>query len=81
MVVSASPDFLLATALMIGKNTSNEENFLEVHGGLHYGKVLERGNSYFGSTIKPPSRMLLKQNKKFWCTGAYVNALTDNVPR
>jgi len=30
MIVSDSPDFLLATALMIGKNTSNEENFLQV---------------------------------------------------
>ena len=41
MVVSESPDFLVATALMIGKFTSNEENFLQVHGGLHYGKILQ----------------------------------------
>ena len=78
MIVSASPDFLLATALMIGKNTSSEENFLEVHGGLHYGKVLERGNSYFGSTINLTSRIAAKANAgSFWCSEDYVNALSD----
>ena len=78
MVVSSSPDFLLATALMIGKNTSNEENFLEVHGGLHYGKVLERANSYFGSAINLTSRIAAKANAgTFWCSEEYVNALSD----
>src|SRR5687767_374826 len=48
-IVSASPDDLLATALKIGKKTSSEENFLQLHGGLHFGKALKRGNSYFGS--------------------------------
>ena len=78
MIVSASPDFLLATALMIGKNTSNEENFLEVHGGLHYGKVLKRGNSFFGSAINLTSRIAAKANAgTFWCSEDYVNALSD----
>ena len=78
MIVSDSPDFLLATALMIGKNTSNEENFLEVHGGLHYGKVLMRANSYFGSAINLTSRIAAKANAgTFWCSEEYVNALSD----
>ena len=78
MIVSASPDFLLATALMIGKNTSNEENFLQVHGGLHYGKVLKRGNSYFGSAINLTSRIAAKANAgTYWCSEDYANALSD----
>jgi adenylate cyclase len=78
MIVSSSPDFLLATALMIGKNISNEENFLQVHGGLHYGKVLQRGNSYFGSAINLTSRIAAKANAgAFWCSEEYVNALSD----
>jgi class 3 adenylate cyclase/YHS domain-containing protein len=78
MIVSASPDFLLATAFMIGRNTSNEENFLQVHGGLHYGKVLQRGNSYFGSAINLTSRIAAKANAgTFWCSEEYVNALSD----
>ena len=78
MVVSESPDSLVATALMIGKCTSNEENFLQVHGGLHYGKLLKRANSYFGSALNLTSRIAAKANPgTFWCSEEYVNALTD----
>lgn len=78
MVVSESPDSLVATALMIGKSVSNEENFLQVHGGLHYGKLLKRANSYFGSALNLTSRIAAKANPgTFWCSEEYVNALTD----
>ena len=78
IIVSASPDHLMATALMIGSNASNEENFLQVHGGLHYGKVLMRGNSYFGATINLTSRIAAKAKAgTFLCSDEYVNALTD----
>jgi class 3 adenylate cyclase/YHS domain-containing protein len=77
MIVSSSPDSLLATALMIGKNTSNEENFLRVHGGMHYGKVLQRGNSYFGSAVNLTSRIASKASAgKVWCSDEFVNALS-----
>ena len=78
MIVSSSPDFLLATALMIGKHTSNEENFLQVHGGLHYGKALKRANSYFGSAINLTSRIAAKANAgTYWCSEDFVNTLSD----
>ena len=80
MIVSASPDFLLTTALIIGKYISNEENFLLVHGGLHYGKVLERGSSYFGSAINITSRIASKANAgTYWCSGEFVQALSDKT--
>ena len=78
MIVSSSPDFLLATAIMIGKNSSNEEHFLQVHGGMHYGKVLQRANSYYGSAINLTSRIAAKANAgRFWCSDEFVNALSD----
>ncbi|MEP7109755.1 MAG: adenylate/guanylate cyclase domain-containing protein [Ferruginibacter sp.] len=78
MIVSASTDFLLATALLIEKDTINEENFLRVHGGLHYGNVLKRGNSYFGSAINLTSRIAAKAKEgTFWCSEEFVNALSD----
>jgi adenylate cyclase len=78
MFISDSPDFLLATALKIGKRASNEQNFLQVHGGLNYGKVLKRGNSYFGSAINLTSRLAAKAKAgTFWCSDEYINALTD----
>jgi class 3 adenylate cyclase len=78
MVVSSSPDFLLATTVLIGKNSANKENFLQVHGGLHYGKVLKRVDSYFGSAINLTSRIAAEADAgTFWCSAACVNALTD----
>ncbi|MEO5564947.1 MAG: adenylate/guanylate cyclase domain-containing protein [Chitinophagaceae bacterium] len=78
MIVSTSPDFLLATAMMITKNTSKEENFLQVHGGLHYGKVLRRNNSYFGSAINITARITSKANPgTIWCSEEFINALAN----
>jgi class 3 adenylate cyclase/YHS domain-containing protein len=78
MIVSTSPDFLLSTALMIVKNTSKEENFLQVHGGLHYGRVLKRKNSYFGSAINLTSRIAARASPgTFWCSSDFGNALAN----
>ena len=78
MIVSNSPDSLLSTAAMIIKKTSKEDNFLQVHGGLHYGKVLHRGHSYFGSTINLTARITSKANPgTFWCSEEFIDALTD----
>src|SRR2546423_11328103 len=48
LIVSSSPDHLLSTTKRLMQNLSNENNFLQVHGGLHYGKLLIRNNSHFG---------------------------------
>lgn len=78
MIVSASPDHLLSTAVMIMKYTSKEENFLQVHGGLHYGKVLKRGDSYFGSPINLASRIAANATEgTFWCSEEFVNSTTN----
>ena len=78
MIVSQSPDFILSTAVKIIKNTTKEDNFLQVHGGLHYGKVLKRGNSYFGSTINLTSRIAAKANPgTFWCSEEFVDSISD----
>jgi class 3 adenylate cyclase/YHS domain-containing protein len=78
MIVSQSSDFLLSTALRMIKNTSKEDNFLQVHGGLHYGKVLKRGNSYFGSTINLASRIATKANPgTFWCSEEFIGSISD----
>jgi adenylate cyclase len=78
MIVSSCPDHLIVTALMILNNTSTEKYFLQVHGGLHYGKVLQRGNSYFGSTINLTSRIAAKANAgSVLCSDEFVKALSD----
>lgn len=80
MIVSSSPDLLLATTDMIMKNTTRQEYFLQVHGGLHYGQVLIRNNSYFGSAINITARIAAKASPgTFWCSGDFINALADNT--
>lgn len=80
MIVSSSPDQLLATADLISKNTTAVDNFLLVHGGLHYGEVILRNNSYFGSTINLTSRISKKASPgTFWCSCEFVQALGDKL--
>jgi adenylate cyclase len=78
MFISDSPDHLLATALKLEAHTANEENFLQVHGGLHFGKLLKRDDSYFGSAINLVSRIAAKAAAgTFWCSDEFLNSITD----
>lgn len=78
MVVSDSPESLLATALKLEENIVCEENFLQVHGGLHFGKVLQREDNYFGSTINLVSRIATKAAPgTFWCSADFKDSLED----
>ena len=80
MIVSSSPDSLLATADLIMKNTSRQEYFLQVHGGLHYGKILIRNSSYFGSAVNITARIAAKASPgSFWCSGNFIDALADKT--
>lgn len=78
IIISSSPDHLIYTALLLIQNTCKEENFLQVHGGLHFGKILKRNNNYFGSTINLASRITNKAAPgTFWCSREYVSALSE----
>ena len=80
IIISSSADHLIYTALLLIQHTSKEENFLQVHGGLHYGKILKRNNNYFGTTINLASRITNKAAPgTFWCSGDYVAALSDRA--
>src|SRR4249919_3316725 len=60
MFVSDSPDAMLATAKRLAVATAGEAYFLQVHGGLHYGKLLKRGGNYFGTAINLTARIASK---------------------
>lgn len=78
MIVSVSPDHLISTAIMLIQNCSKEHLFLQVHGGLHYGRILKRNDHYFGSPLNLTSRIAAKANNgTFWCSAEFVNALSD----
>src|SRR5688572_26023762 len=78
VIICSSPDHLAATAAMILESTAKEEYFLQVHGGMHYGKVLQRANRYFGTTINLASRIAAKAEAgKVLCSHEFMNALSD----
>jgi adenylate cyclase len=78
VIVSSSPDDLIKTAILLIQNTAGENNFLQVHGGLHYGKILKRNGNYFGTTINLASRITSKATAgTFWCSAHFVDSLSD----
>jgi class 3 adenylate cyclase len=78
MIVSASPDNLLSTAIVLLNNVLQQYKFLHIHGGLHYGKVLKRNNSFFGSTINLTSRIASQAKPGiFLCSEDYLSSLAD----
>jgi adenylate cyclase len=78
MIVSTSADSLLQTALQIGQRAAGEDQFLQLHGGLHFGKVLKRRQSYFGSAINLTARIAAHAKAgTFCCSNEFANALTN----
>lgn len=78
MFVSDSPDFLLATALKLAATTACEENFLQLHGGMHFGKVLKSAGNYFGSAVNLVSRIAARAAAgTILCSGEFANSIRD----
>jgi adenylate cyclase len=78
LIISDSADDLIATAVMLQQHTVKEDRFLQLHGGLHYGPLLKRNDSYFGNTINLTSRIASQANPgRFWCSAEFVSALKD----
>jgi len=79
MIISENPGFLFSTAVRILQHTAEEHNFLQIHGGLHYGPALKRRNSYFGSSINLTSRIAAKASPgTFWCSKEFVDSLSKD---
>jgi class 3 adenylate cyclase/YHS domain-containing protein len=81
MIVSDSADHLLSTAEVLLQSVLREYNFLQVHGALHYGKILMRNNGLFGSTLNLTSRIASKaQPGVFLCSKDFLNEIKDKKP-
>lgn len=77
MIVSDSADDLIETAKMLIHNCSNENYFLQIHGGLHYGNVLKHKDHYFGSPVNITSSIAgTAVNGTFWCSASFIKALS-----
>lgn len=78
MIVSDSADDLIETAISLHHYCLQENHFLQIHGGLHYGKVLQHYSQYFGSPVNHTSRIAGKaKNGTFWCSSSFINVLSN----
>jgi len=78
LIVSDSPDNLLATAIQLLQKVWKKPNFLQLHGALHYGTVLYRNNDYYGNVVNMTSRMAAKANAgTLVCSADFFQALTN----
>lgn len=78
MVVAESPDDLMETARLILLHTTAVPHFLQVHGGIHYGPVLKRGSSYFGSAVNVTARIAAKAEPgSFWISSDMAAVLQE----
>jgi len=78
MIVSDSADDLLSTAEVLLQNVFREYNFLQVHGALHYGRILQRNNNLFGSALNLTSRIASKAPPgSFLCSKDFLDAVKD----
>jgi class 3 adenylate cyclase len=77
LIVSQDPVHLAHTAVKLIQCCSNEHHFLQLHGGLHYGKLLKRNEHYFGSPLNLTSRIAAKAGKgTFWCSAEFLNEIS-----
>jgi adenylate cyclase len=78
VIVSPSPEQLLATTHVLLHKLKNENHFLQVHGALHYGKLLLRNNSFFGSAINLTSRMAnIAPRGSVFCSKEFIDSLKE----
>jgi adenylate cyclase len=79
MVISEVPDDLLCTALLLLQKSHQEENFLQLHGGLHVGKLLQRKGGYFGAALNFTARIAAKANAgSLWCSLEFKEAIKNS---
>ena len=76
LIISSSPDNLLASAEILCDNLSEENHFLQIHAGLHYGKLLRRGNGFFGTALNITSRIAgLAHPGTVSCSEAFLRSI------
>jgi adenylate cyclase len=76
MIVSPSSNHLLLTAINLLQKALQQYNFLPIHGGLHYGKLLKRNNRYFGAALNLTSRIASHATGgTFLCSVDFINSL------
>lgn len=76
VIVSSSAEQLAYTATILFQETHKEEGFLPLHGGLHFGEIVEKNGDYYGSTINATARIMADAGKgKLLCSREFHEQL------
>jgi adenylate cyclase len=77
VIVSESPDDITHTALRLLEHTSAENNFLHIHGGLHFGPVLEQSGSFYGTSMNLTARIAaIAKRNSILCSVDFTKSVT-----
>lgn len=78
VIKSTSPEDAAVTAVQLNELALNEERFLSIHAGIHYGSIFQEEDSLFGSTINVTSRIMnLADHGQILCSSSLVEKI-DN---
>lgn len=76
LFVSEDPYEMLATAIKLARLGAMEPGFLLIHGGLHFGPVLENEGSYFGTAMNLTSRIAAQAGKgQILCSQDFISRI------
>lgn len=81
MIISASPEALAYTATALFERAHDEEGFLPLHAGLHYGPVVQNSAGLFGSAVNTTARIVAAAERgKMLCSNAFLEQLPPDHP-
>ena len=82
LVMAEQPEDLLATSYLLHQRTACMHGFLQLHGGLHFGSLLERKGNYFGTAINFTARIAsVASPGHFWCSNHFRQQIRRDVFR
>ncbi|WP_276371243.1 YHS domain-containing protein [Chryseolinea sp. H1M3-3] len=78
VMISDNPSDLAITAKMLNVYTLEEDCFLSIHAGLHFGSIYCENGNLFGSTINVASRIMnLAGRAQVLCSSDFVDVVED----
>ena len=81
VIIANTAEDIAYTATFLFEHAHDEDQFLPLHGGLHYGPVVKKDNAYFGTTINTASRITSAAEKgRIVCSAEFLNQLPEGHP-
>lgn len=81
IIIANTAEDLAYTATFLFEQAHNENEFLPLHAGLHYGPIVKKDGDYFGSTINTASRITSVAEKgQLVCSAEFLKQLPEGHP-